>query len=124
MQRDVVAAGFAVQDLLDRDRDDPPSHPGVDPTEWTAGGGRLETIPQGVRVTGGQRGPNPVERLLEAVGAERLQQVVERLDLERRDRVLVERGRENHLRAMREAPEHLEAVAFRHLDIQEQELRT
>src|SRR5690348_216623 len=117
VQRDVVAAGFAMQDLLDRDRDDPPAHAGVDPTERIACGGRRVPLPYGARVAGGQRGPNPFERLLETLGTERLQQVVQRLDLERRYGVLVERGRENHLWVMREAPEHLEAVALRHLDV-------
>jgi len=61
--------------------------------------------------------------LLEALGAERLQQVVQRLDLERRDGVLVERRGEDHLRTVDELLQHLEPVARRHLDVQEQQIR-
>ena len=66
-----------------------------------------------------------LQRLLEAVAAERLQQVVERVDLERLERVLVVGGDEHDRRHRlgADALDHAEAVAGRHLDVEEHQVR-
>ena len=60
-----------------------------------------------------------VERTRERVGAHRLDEVVERVDLERAQRVLVVRGREDDHRAGRQAARDREAVDLGHRDVEE-----
>ena len=60
---------------------------------------------------------------LEALGAERLEQVVRRVHLEGAQGVPVVGGDEHHGRARIQQLQHLEAVQPGHLDIQEQQVR-
>ena len=66
--------------------------------------------------------PRALERLREALAADRLQQVVERPHLEGRHRVAVERGDEDDVRDVARPPQHVEAGAFGHLHIEEAEV--
>jgi hypothetical protein len=67
----------------------------------------------------------PLEGRLKALPAKRLQQVVERLDVKRADRVLVvggdEHGRRHPIDANR--LDHLEAIHSRHLQIEKHQVR-
>ena len=62
------------------------------------------------------------QRLAQTFGADRLQQVVDRVHLECADRVLVVGGREDHRHVAADQVEHLEAVELRHLDVEEQQV--
>ena len=66
-----------------------------------------------------------LQRLGEALAVERLEQVVERADLERLERVLIVRGDEDDERHPLAADrlDDLEAVHLRHLDVEEHEVR-
>ena len=68
--------------------------------------------------------PGVLQRLLEAVAAERLQQVVEGVDLEGLEGVLVVGGHEDHRRHLLGADllDHAEAVAGRHLHVEEHQI--
>ena len=85
---------------------------------------RLERAPQGERVLGLQARDRAGDGGVEARLAERLHHVVERVDLEGAQGVLVERGHEHdaarHVGAQR--LEHREAVAARHLHVEEQQV--
>ena len=65
-----------------------------------------------------------LERALEALAVERLQQVVERLDLEGAQRVLIVGGHEHDRRHALGADRlnHLEAVELRHVHVEEHEI--
>ena len=71
-----------------------------------------------------QRIASSSERGREAHGIHRLQQVVERMDLERPERVLVEGGHEDHFRQARHAHsgQHPKAIHFRHLNVEKDEV--
>ena len=76
---------------------------------------------------GAHPAPGTGERLLEPAGVDRLQQVVDRVDLERLDGVFVE-GRDEYehrrlLRAFDEPPRHFESAEAGHLDVEEHEVR-
>ena len=65
--------------------------------------------------------PGPPERLVQAGGIDRLEQVVHRVHLEGVQRVLIERGHEDHVRgsgARRYLARDLEPRQSRHLDVQ------
>ena len=66
-----------------------------------------------------------LQRFGEALAVERLEQVVERADLERAQRVLIVGGHEDHERHALAADgfDHLEAVHLRHLHVEEHEIR-
>ena len=66
-----------------------------------------------------------LERVVEALAVERLQQVVERPDLERPQRVLIVGGDEDDERHALGADrlDHLEAVHLRHLHVEEHQVR-
>src|ERR1017187_8300159 len=64
----------------------------------------------------------PLQRAFEALGVERLQQVIRRLRVERPDGVLVVSGRENHGRPRLDQLQHFEAVELGHLHVQEQKV--
>ena len=55
-------------------------------------------------------------------GAEWLQEIVDGVDLERSQRVLVVGGHENHGHVAADQIEHLEAVEFRHLHVEKQQI--
>ena len=63
------------------------------------------------------------DRLLESFRAERLQQVVDGVDLERLQRVLIVRGDEDDRLIAAEQLEDLEAVQLRHLHVEQHEIR-
>src|SRR5204863_6924955 len=72
------------------------------------------------------RGGGLLQRGGEALGAHRLQQIVERIQIERVDRMLVMRCDEDHRRRVLEAAEmtrELEAVHSGHADVEQQHLR-
>ena len=66
--------------------------------------------------------PHSIERRREAFRRHRLHQVIERVHLERPDRVLVERRGEDHEGHPIEPLEQIEAAAARHLDVEEQQI--
>ena len=68
-------------------------------------------------------GTRAVERFGEALGAERLQQVVDRVHLERADRVTVVGGDEDDGDVAADELEHVEPVELRHLDVEQQQVR-
>jgi len=111
-----------MQNPLDGHGNDSPPHPDVEAAQRLAAPGRR-------RVSFGQRLrippdllTHPVERLAQALGAERLEEVVEGLDLERRHGISIEGGRKNNVWMMIELVEDLESVALRHPDVQEQQV--
>ena len=65
----------------------------------------------------------PRQRLGQPLLAERLQQVVHRVHLERAQRVLVVGGREDHRHLTADQLQHLEAVQLRHLHVEEHQIR-
>ena len=67
-------------------------------------------------------GARAIERLGEALGAERLQQVVDRVHLERADGVAVVGGDENDGDVAADELEHVEPVELRHLDVEHQQI--
>ena len=87
-------------------------------------GGRAAGAQRGDRRPGGRRPvARPLERRGEPLVRERLQQVVDRVDLERPQGELVVRRDEDDRHAAAEQLEHLEAVELRHLDVEEQQVR-
>jgi hypothetical protein len=65
----------------------------------------------------------PCQCLGQALGAERFQQVVDRMDLERFDRVLVIGGDEDDRDLAPEQLQHVKAVQLRHLNVEEDQIR-
>src|SRR6266508_3807827 len=65
------------------------------------------------------------ERLHETLVVNRLEKVIERLSLERLQRILVVRCEEHDKRRLprRQSPQHVETVQIRHLNIEEDEIR-
>ena len=63
------------------------------------------------------------KRLRQPFRPERLEQVVDRVDLERLQRVLVVGGDEHHRDVLLDQLEHLESVQFRHLHVEQQQIR-
>jgi hypothetical protein len=66
--------------------------------------------------------PYALQCVFESFGAERLEKIIERLQLKCGDGVLVECGGEDDVRVMRDLPEHLETVPRGHLDVEEQHI--
>jgi hypothetical protein len=66
--------------------------------------------------------PHARDRLGEPLGAHRLQQIVDGVDLERAHRELVVRGAEDHRRGAADQVDDLEAVELRHLHVEEHEI--
>ena len=64
-----------------------------------------------------------IDRGGEAVGAERLQQVVDGVHVEGADGVLIERGHEHDGHVAADQLQHLEAVELRHLHVEDQQVR-
>ncbi len=64
-----------------------------------------------------------IDRFGQPLRAERLQQIVDRVDFECLQRVLIVRGDEDHGDVAADEIEHLEAVELRHLDVEEQQIR-
>ncbi len=62
------------------------------------------------------------ERGEQTVAAERLEQIVDRLELERGDGELVVRRREHDRRIVLNATQHVEPVELRHLDVEKDEI--
>ena len=113
-----------MQNLRDRHGDDSPPHPNVEASQrLVASSRRRESFGHRVRVPPPDLLTHPVQRLAEPFGAEGLQEIIEGLHFERRDSVLVESRREDHMRTMDDVPEHLEAIALGHLDVQKQQVR-
>ena len=89
---------------------------------------RLQLRHHRLRVSGADVAQRVVERGLELLVAERLEQVGDRVRVERAQRVLVVRGHEDdfghrHRRPVaHERGEHAEAVELRHLDVEEHQL--
>ena len=65
---------------------------------------------------------SPLEGDGNALGSDRLQEVVDGVDLKGLDRVLVEGGHEDHGLVSPQELENLEAADLRHLDVQEEEV--
>ena len=63
------------------------------------------------------------ERFGKSLGTEGLQQVVDRVDLERLQGELVVRGDEDHVDVLPQKLENFEAVELRHLDVEKDEIR-
>ena len=73
----------------------------------------------GVVIPRGKGGARPGDRLLESGAIEWLQQVVERMDFERAERVMIERGDERDLRHRgAQRPHDFEPVGLRHLNVE------
>ena len=66
--------------------------------------------------------PGSCQRLGQALRAERLQQVVDRVHLKGLDRVLVVGGDEDHRCLAADQLENVEAIEFRHLDVEEEQI--
>ncbi|PYP77908.1 MAG: hypothetical protein DMD25_08180 [Gemmatimonadetes bacterium] len=66
---------------------------------------------------------NAVEGLAEALRTERLEEIVQRLDLERGHGVAVEGRRKDDVGVVSELLEDFEPVALGHLDVEEQQIR-
>ncbi len=66
----------------------------------------------------------PLHGLIEALLVNRLQQIIDRANLERVDRVLVECGDEDHRRnrLLTYLRDHVEAVHLRHLDVEKNQI--
>ena len=64
-----------------------------------------------------------LQRALEAIGAEWLQQVIDRMRVEGAHRVLVVGGDENDGGTGLDQLQHFEAVELRHLDVEEEQVR-
>jgi hypothetical protein len=78
--------------------------------------------PGGASGAGADRLPRPLEGGEEPARAERLEQVVDGLELERRDRVVIEGGREDDGGddlELSQSRHDLDARGLRHLDVQE-----
>ena len=67
--------------------------------------------------------PRALQRLLETVLAERLQQIIHRVRVERPHRVLIVGRHENHRDRWVDQFQHLEAIQLRHLHVQEHQVR-
>ena len=83
-----------------------------------------ERQPRGL--LGGHPAPDPLERLLEPVGVDRLQDVVDGVHRKRVDRVLVERGDEHQLRqdiGLDQPPRDFEPGQAGHLHVEEHQVR-
>ena len=125
LERDVVVLRLDVVDLVDR------QHVHVRAVadqhalgrSRTAAGRRGSSASIGSAVLARSRSRARRERLLEPLGAERLQQVVDRVHLERAQRVLVVGGDEDDRQVAPEQLEHLEAVELRHLHVEQHQVR-
>src|SRR4030095_11313769 len=67
--------------------------------------------------------PGTIQSFPESFGAERLQQIVDCVDVEGADRVLVVGRNEDDVRLASDQIEPFESVQARHLDIQQQKIR-
>src|SRR3989441_4351989 len=87
-------------------------------------GSRGDPLPaERLLLPGGRGPPHPVHGLLQSGAADRLEKVIDRLELERVHRVLVEGGAEDDPRPGRgEGGGHLHPRAARHLDVEEDQI--
>src|SRR5579885_1277031 len=124
---DVIVIRLEPLDLRDVDRDDAPTIAREDATNRTAGRKMIDclagTPPDGLVVAIAHRAPNAFERGVQSVAAERLEQIVDCLELERRHGKPIIRRREHDRGIMLNALEYLEPAQLRHLDIQEHQVR-
>ena len=84
----------------------------------------LRQLLDGAIATGARpRGADPIERRRQAGAVHRLQQVIERRQFERVDRVLIERGAEDHRRSRpAQRRRDVEPARARHLDVEQHEI--
>src|SRR6185312_11170568 len=117
----VLVLGLEVQDIVDGDHRqrvaERRAHPAQRRRRIARGKAREHRIEVERRAL--QARLEPRDDLGDAIGCDRLQQVVDRTFLERRDRVFVVRGDEHDVQAAAERARDVEAVAPGHADVKE-----
>nr|GEU28026.1 hypothetical protein [Tanacetum cinerariifolium] len=113
----VIAVRFEQADVVQRD--EPASFAILD-EQFSVRCGRRR-IGSGM-ADGGRPACQPGQGRRHARRLDRLLQVVERIDFEGLQRVLVEGGRENHLRRVHQGGQHVEAAPARHLHVEEDQV--
>ncbi len=120
--RDVLLIGLEVAHLLDRHQLDPAPRAGADVGAGLALALLLRERGELCAVRARRAG----ERVLEIPGSHRLQQIADRLHVERLDRVLLERGAEDHRRRgleLRQVSGGLQAVHAGHANVHQHDVR-
>ncbi len=124
-KRDVVVLRLDVVDLVDREHVDARTvaHEHASGTAWQRAGPRWRASCTGMRLASAAAARARASSASPSRSAtERLQQVVDRVHVERPQRVLVV-GRDEHDRHVAaDQFEHLEAVELRHLDVEKQQV--
>src|SRR5688572_26868480 len=87
----VIAPGFEPRHFRNSQRNDRSTQTYEQPAHWTAGQCFAEPVQRRKRRGLTQRGPDPLQRRSQPLRTERLEQIVERAQLEGRDGVLRER---------------------------------
>ena len=125
VERHVVVLRLRVIQFFERDHVDPRAVPHRQALRPLAGRARFpRQLRRGRPLSQPRLGA--LQRPLEALGAERLQQVIHRVGVESAHGVLVVRRHEDHRRGVGprlDQLQHLEAVQFGHLDVEKHQVR-
>ena len=122
VRHDVVAIGREPRHAIDRERNDRAARAHEQPADRAVAERDPEAFERGMRGGLAERGAHALHRDAEPRGAEGLEDVVERAELEGLDRMLDVRGREHDVGLMRDSCEHVGAEHSRHLHVEEHEL--